>query len=184
MALLEAAEHLIAADGPAALSVRRVADTAGTSPRAVYSLFGSKDGLIVALGIRTFDLLRDSIDALPVTDDPVDDLVEAGMTFRRFVLQHPALFQLGFQQVDVPPELAEGFAGAAERALESLLSRAARMAGATSTGARSLRADICGFHALCEGLAALELRGMTAADDAEQIWRDALTALVRGWGEA
>lgn len=184
MALLEAAERLVAGDGPAALSVRRVADMAGVSPRAVYSLFGSKDGLIVALGIRTFDLLRDSIDVLPVTDDPVDDLVEAGMTFRRFVLQHPALFQLGVQRVDVPLELAEGFASAAERALESLLSRAARLADATPISTRSLRADICGFHALCEGLAALELRGMTAAGDAERIWRDALTALARGLGEA
>ena len=37
------------------------------------------------------------------------------------------------------------------------------------------------FHALCEGLAALEERGILPADEAEHIWRDALRALVAGW---
>jgi hypothetical protein len=37
------------------------------------------------------------------------------------------------------------------------------------------------FHALCEGLAALELRGQLTTGDSEQIWRDALTALVNGF---
>jgi hypothetical protein len=40
-------------------------------------------------------------------------------------------------------------------------------------------------HALCEGLAALELRGQLAmGDDNEHIWRDALTALVLGFSAA
>jgi len=43
-ALLEAAERIVADRGPTALSVRAVAEAAGTSTRAVYSLFGSKDG--------------------------------------------------------------------------------------------------------------------------------------------
>ena len=34
------------------------------------------------------------------------------------------------------------------------------------------------FHALCEGLAALELRATFPPEDAERIWRDALTALI------
>ena len=44
-----AAERLVAGGGPDALSVRAVADEARTSTRAVYSLFGSKDGLVAAL---------------------------------------------------------------------------------------------------------------------------------------
>ena len=42
VALLAAAEQLVAEGGPTQLSVRAVADAAGTSTRAVYSLFGSK----------------------------------------------------------------------------------------------------------------------------------------------
>ena len=41
------AEQLVAEGGAPALSVRAVAKKAGTSTRAVYSLFGSKEGLLV-----------------------------------------------------------------------------------------------------------------------------------------
>jgi len=37
------------------------------------------------------------------------------------------------------------------------------------------------FHALCEGLAAIESRCIISGDDADGIWKDALSALVRGW---
>src|SRR5215213_11815837 len=91
-ALLDAAERLVTEAGLEALSVRRVADAVGTTTRAVYSLYGSKDHLVVALGVRAFDLLRAAIDSLPSTDDAADDLVAAGaVVFRGFALQHPAL---------------------------------------------------------------------------------------------
>src|SRR6266498_4980937 len=83
-ALLDAAERIVETDGVAGLSVRRVADEAGTSTRAVYTVSGSKEGLIVALGQRAFAWLASAIDALPVLDDPADDLAEAGVrVFRR-----------------------------------------------------------------------------------------------------
>jgi AcrR family transcriptional regulator len=182
LALLDAAERLVAAHGLEALSVRRVADEVGTTTRAVYSVFGSKDGLVVTLGVRAFDLLRAAIDALAPTDDPAGDLVEAGVgVFRHFVVEHPALFQLAVQHVAVPPELAERFRGAAEHALDGLRSRVARLADAGQLGTRTLSDAISEFHALCEGLAALELRCAIPQDAAEWIWRDALAALVAGW---
>lgn len=181
--LLDAAERIVDEGGLGALSVRRVAGEVGITTRAVYSLFGSKDGLVVALGVRAFDLLRAAIDALPATDDPAGDLVKAGVVvFRRFVLQHPALFGLGVQHVAVPSELAQGFRGAAEHALDGLQSRIARLADGGRLGARSTSDASCEFHALCEGLAALELRAALPPDKAKRIWRDALAALVAGWG--
>jgi AcrR family transcriptional regulator len=183
IALLDAAERIVEEDGLDMLSVRRVANEVGTTTRAVYSLFGSKDGLVVALGVRAFDLLRAAIDSLPATDDPAGDLVEAGVVvFHRFVLRHPALFQLGVQRLAVPPELAYQFRGAAESALGGLRSRIARLADARQLGARSMPDAIFEFHALCAGLAALELRTATPQGEAERIWRDALAALVAGWG--
>lgn len=182
LALLDAAERLVAEDGLDALSIRRVAGAVGTTSRAVYSLFGSKDGLVVALGIRSFDLLRAAIDALPMTDDPANDLVEAGVqVFRGFALQHPALFQLGVQQVAVPPELVQGFDEAAKHALAGLERRLARLADAQQLGEHPLWEAVCAFHALCEGLAALELRGTFHDVDAKRLWHDALAALIAGW---
>lgn len=181
-ALLDAAEGLVAAGGLDALSVRKVAAAVGTTTRAVYSLFGSKDGLVVALGIRAFDLLRVAIDALPVSDDPARDLVDAGvMVFRGFALQHPALFQLGVQQLGVSAELVQGFHDAAEQALAGLERRVARLADAQQLGGRPRWEAVCAFHALCEGLAALESRGTFHDADTERIWRDALAALIAGW---
>lgn len=183
IALLDAAERLVAEDGLEALSVRRVAGEVGTTTRAVYSLFGSKDGLVVALGVRAFDLLRAGIDSLPSTDDPAGDLVEAGsVVFRRFALQHPALFRLGVQHTAIPAEVAQGFRGAAEHALDGLQRRVARLANARQLGARTEVDALCEFHALCEGLAALELRCALTPNGAERLWRDALAALVAGWG--
>src|SRR5262245_35026069 len=95
-ALLEAAEQIVAERGPSALSVRAVADAAGTSTRAVYSLFGSKDGLLVeALASDAFRFLYSENDKLEETDDPAADLITSGLqVFRRLVLEHPALYRI------------------------------------------------------------------------------------------
>src|SRR5690242_10662106 len=95
-ALLAAAERLVEVGGPDVVSIRAVAGESGTTTRAVYSLYGSKQGLMDALAAHAFDLLRDGIGRLPTTPAPVDDLVEAGLMFRRFAVEHPALFRLAF----------------------------------------------------------------------------------------
>jgi AcrR family transcriptional regulator len=127
-ALLDAAERLVDEGGVDALSVRCVAKEVGTTTRAVYILFGSKDGLVVALGAKAFLLRGAAVNALPVTDDPASDLLEAGMTFRRFALAHPALFRLGVQHVAVSADLVRQFSSSAGHALGGLHARIARLA--------------------------------------------------------
>ncbi len=182
-ALLEAAERVVETDGLEALTVRRVAEGAGTSTRAVYSIYGSKDGLVVALGRRAFDYLREGLDALPATDDPAADLVEAGVhVFRRLLVDHPSLFRIGVQWGTLPdPQLATGFRDAAQQALEGLRDRVARLDAAGALGGRAVRDATREFHALCEGLAAMEHRSLLPEREEERIWRDALTTLVRGF---
>jgi AcrR family transcriptional regulator len=182
--LLDSAERIVEAEGLSALSVRRVAADVGTTTRAVYSLFGSKDGLVVALGSRAFELLGTAIRSLPETSDAAADLAEAGVAvFRRFVVEHPSLFAIGFQRLLPAPELAAGFRAAASEALAGLKARVSRLEGA-GLGDRTVDDATIEFHALCEGLAALELRGLLPEADAERIWREALTALVRGYAVA
>jgi AcrR family transcriptional regulator len=181
-ALLDEAERIVQVDGVDALTVRGVAAGIGTTTRAVYSAFGSKDQLVVALGARGFDLLREQIDAMPSTADPAADLVEAGATvFRRFAVEHPALFRIGVQRAIPEPDLAAGFRDAARDALAGLTARVERLADAGRLGDRSVREAVVEFHALCEGLAALELRGMLLDGREEQLWHDALGSLVRGF---
>src|SRR5205807_10516706 len=89
-ALLGAAEALVEAGGPGALSVRAAADTIGTSTRAVYSIFGSKEGLLSALAHHPFELRRDELARLPITDDPASEPATAATHVHRpMALQHP-----------------------------------------------------------------------------------------------
>src|SRR5262245_21427037 len=95
--LIAAAEALLAQGGAGALSVRRVAEAAGTTPRAIYSVFGGKDGLVDALFREAFEALSADLDALPSTQDPLQDLLAAGVNgFRGWALARPNLFRLAF----------------------------------------------------------------------------------------
>jgi AcrR family transcriptional regulator len=195
-ALLDAAEEIVEAGGLDALTVRGVADEVQTSTRAVYSLFGSRDGLIVALGTRTFDLIGAALSALPETDDPAADLIEAGVSvFRPFVVEHPALFRIGFRWV-APAELDRQFGDSRFEAGAGLVARVERLGQADLLGGRSVEEAVTAFDALCEGLAEIELRGRQLdalpgrvrprvrhfpPREGEMRWRDALSVLVAGW---
>jgi AcrR family transcriptional regulator len=180
-ALLTAAERTIQIRGLESLSVRRLAGDVGTTTRAIYSLFGSKEGLIGALGAHAFDLLRHAVVALPTTDDPAEDLIEAGMVFRRFAIEHPSLFSIGVQRNLPSSEIWERFRSAASSARAALEDRLARLAERGLLGRRTVTSALCEFHALCEGLAAMELRGTCPPEVAEQWWREGLGALVAGF---
>jgi AcrR family transcriptional regulator len=183
-ALLDAAERTVERDGVAALSLRSLAVDAGTSTRAVYSLFGSKDGLVTALGARAFELLREGLEELPPTGDPQRDLVDAALMFRRFALGHPVLFSIGIQRTLSSPEHWAGFLPVAMGTLEVLESRFERLAAAGLLAGRTTREAAFEFHALCEGLTTCELRGMPPSLDAERLWRDGIAALVAGLATA
>lgn len=180
-ALLNAAAQAIQAGGIDSVSVRGVADQVGTSTRAVYSLFGSKDGLMVALGARAFEMLGSAIQAVPETDDSAADLVEVGvMVFRRFVIDHPILFRIGFRRGLISADLAAQFETARLDALDGLVARVSRLEYAGLLAGRDVWQALSHFHALCEGLAEMELRGNLPKGDEERMWRDALNALVAG----
>ena len=179
-ALLAAAERTVEERGIEALSVRGVATEVGTTTRAVYSVFGSKDGLLAALGTHAFNLLREGVDGIPRTDDPRGDLIAAGMMFRRFATEHPSLFALGVQG-QLPSGAWQHVVPTAQAALQSLMALVARLEEPQLLGDRTVPEATVEFHALCEGLAAVELRRFTQVLDSERIWRQALAALVEGF---
>src|SRR5215208_782886 len=179
--LLTAAERAVEDGGPEALSVRGIANDVGTTTRAVYSLFGSKDGLIAALGAQAFEFLRAGLEALPLTHDPASDLVETGLVFRRLAIERPALYSIGIQRdlPDLPPW--QTVCDAAEAAFDVLVQRVARLQDAGQLGEHTVEEATLQFHALCEGLATLERRGTRAPFDAERLWRAGLSALIAGF---
>jgi AcrR family transcriptional regulator len=181
LALLAEAERIVEAGGLDSLSLRALASAAGTTTRAVYSLFGSREGLVAALGGRAFALLREGLRALPETDDPQRDVVEAALMFRRFALSHPALFAIGIQRSLAEPSLWQRFRPTADEAFAALVLRFERLQVAGLLGGRTAHAAALQFHALCEGLTAVELRGLGPRTDATRLWREGIGALVAGF---
>jgi AcrR family transcriptional regulator len=178
-ALLAAAERLLQERGTATLSLREVASGAGVSTRAVYSLFGSKEALLGALGTHAMELLHEGVDAIPVTDDPRRDLVEAALMFRRFALDHPALFKVAFQRAD--PAVRQRFRATAAEALSALTRRFEPLEAAGLLGGRSVPEAVIVFDGLCEGMAVIELGGLPFEIDYERLWHDAFRALLTGF---
>jgi AcrR family transcriptional regulator len=187
-ALLAAAEQLVAERGPAALSVRAVADAAGTTTRAVYSLFGSKDGLLVeALAHDAFEFLYTEIGQLPETDDPVSDLIDVGLiVFRRLVREHPALYRIAFQRI--VPGFAAGpeLTATRQKAWEQLVAKVERLRPSGQLGEKPATEAAVEFIAMMDGLGSAELRGtvlrLLPEGSEELAWRTALTTVIRGWG--
>lgn len=184
--LLAAAEGLLAEGGAEALSVRRVAEAAGTTPRAIYSLFGGMDGLLQALFREAFHALSADLDALPVTDDPEADLLTAGAQgFRNWAKTHPDLFRLAFMDRTTPVRPVDSAAGL--EAFGRLLARIRRCIDAGLFPPGSETEIGLAFNALCEGLASLEGRDRLLAQvgrDPAAIWEAGLRALVRGFRRA
>ncbi|HEX2458980.1 MAG TPA: TetR/AcrR family transcriptional regulator [Vicinamibacterales bacterium] len=185
-ALRAATEKVVTELGVGAFSVRGVAREVGTTTRAVYSLFGSKEGLLVdALAQSAYAFLADGMSELPATDDPVADLVSVGVVFRALVLEHPAPYRIAFQRITpgfhAGPEVVE----ARERALAGLLRRVERLADAGLLVDKPVFEAAVEFNAMLEGLANAELRGTVfptlAAGDEERTWREALLTVVRGF---
>jgi len=180
--LLQAAEALVGSGGTDALSLRAVAAAGKTTTRAVYSLFGSKEGLLEALALRALDLLVSHIDSVPLSDDPGADLITAALKgFRPYALAHPDLFRLvliGIPGLRLPQKMV--FDPATSRGFDGLVRRVERARLAGHLGSRSAIEVALHWNALCLGLATEELSCMLPPEHAESAWRDALEAFLVG----
>ena len=92
-ALLAAAVEVIDESGPAALSLRDLARRVGVSHAAPAHHFGDKTGLLTALATEGFELLADAL----AQTRPPDDLVELGVGYVLFAVQHRAHFEVMFR---------------------------------------------------------------------------------------
>src|SRR3954470_18350023 len=89
--VLQAAVAMLADDGVAGLTTRRVAQDAGTSIPAVYELFGDKAGLVREIYFEGFRQLLARLRAAPASTDPRADLIRIGTVFRALVRDNPVL---------------------------------------------------------------------------------------------
>jgi AcrR family transcriptional regulator len=183
--LLEAAEHVSAAEGWDAVTIRRVAREAGTSTRAVYALFDSKEGLEQALHEAMFARLRELLVASPASDDPRGDLLGQALAYRHWAIESPQRYAIAMHRFLGPrsgPRSARGLA-VARAALAELQRAVGRCRAAGLLGTHDPDEVVLQLRVLVHGLAEFENIGLLGPDP-EAAWRAATEALVDGLGHA
>lgn len=172
-AILGAALDVIAAEGPAALSLRDLARRAGVSHAAPAHHFKDRTGLLTAIAAEGFGLLAAAL-------KEAADLKDAGVRYVRFAREHPAHFQVMFA-----PELlrADDLELTTGRALAT---------DALRTSVSGVRAEDFGIDSRLAGVAAWSLAhgfatlllshnldGPVGDKDPEEVFRTLATTLFR-----
>ncbi|MER6496246.1 TetR/AcrR family transcriptional regulator [Streptomyces griseorubiginosus] len=172
-AILGAALDVIAAEGPAALSLRDLARRAGVSHAAPAHHFKDRTGLLTAIAAEGFGLLAAAL-------KEAADLKDAGVRYVRFAREHPAHFQVMF---------APGLLRADD--LELTTGRALAT-DALRSAVSGVRAEDFGIDARLAGVAAWSLAhgfatlllshnldGPVGDKDPEEVFRTLATTLFR-----
>ncbi|MGW0332965.1 TetR/AcrR family transcriptional regulator [Streptomyces sp. NPDC003011] len=94
--LLHRAAATVFDRGTAALSLRQLAAEVKTSTTAVYSLFGSKAGLLGSLYQEAVRLFAERLAAVRPTDDPAGDVIRIGLAYREYAVANPHLYAILF----------------------------------------------------------------------------------------
>jgi AcrR family transcriptional regulator len=177
------AVDLLARDGVAGFTARRIAREAATSIPAVYELFGDKAGLLREVFFEGFRLLRQRLDELPRTNDPRADLIALADAYRDFIHTHPVLAQLMFSRpfADFDPGESELRAGASVRKFIVERVRAAIDADVLQGDATDVSHVLV---ATVQGLATADSDGRLGSSRAsiDRRWRLAIIAMIAGFG--
>ncbi|MET9260695.1 TetR/AcrR family transcriptional regulator [Amycolatopsis sp. NPDC004079] len=173
-AVLTAAVEVLGDSGPAAVNLRDLARRVGVSHAAPAHHFGDRSGLLTAVAAQGFDLLADTLEELP----PSSDLLDAGVAYVSFAVEHRAHFEVMFR-----PELLR----ADDPDLRAAQERSNQALDWAIAGFRDGSVDpvVAGAAAwsLVHGFATLWLqRALPAAvgDDVEAAARAVAELLVRG----
>ena len=135
--MLEAAEGLLRTSPDRDISTRAVCDAVGVGAPVLYRLFGDKNGLLAAVVDNAFDRYLTVKRAIPLSDDPVDDLYVAWRNHVVFASENPAVYRIAYA-----PSLAEVPRGVEEgrRLLIERLVRCAEVGGLNTTPDRAAQA--------------------------------------------
>lgn len=184
--LVRAAIRLLKEEGLSAVQARRLAREVDASTIAVYHYFGGMPQLLRAVCDEGFQLLDNALGAVPVTEEPVIDLIRQAMAYRATARHNPHLYDLMFGLPAAgghrPAESAP--TRQAESAYGHLVSASARAVA----GGRIRRGDpehvAAQLWSLLHGFVTLELAGHLDKfpDSATEVFIPLGTNLLAGLG--
>jgi len=179
--LLDRAGQVLSAEGPHALSLRRLAADVGTSTTAVYSLFGGKPALVRELYREAFHRFGVHLATVTPTEDPEEDLIQLGLAYRRSALADPHLYTVMFSRVVPGFSPDEETAAEAVATFEPLLETVRRGVQAGVFVDAPERIALASWG-IVHGLVSLELGGnLPAALDVGANFEATLRATTRSW---
>jgi AcrR family transcriptional regulator len=179
--VLRAAMDMLASEGVAEFTTRRLAQHAGTSTPAVYELFGDKAGLVREVFFESFRLLRQYLDEVKPSQDPRGELISVIESLRMFAREHSVLADLMFSRpfADFDPGPAERRAGDEVRLFIVAAVRRCVRAGVLEGDEVDIAHVIV---AMAQGLAGQETAGWlgTSQESRDRRWNLAISALLDG----
>jgi AcrR family transcriptional regulator len=177
--LLEIANELLETEGAVALSTRRIAERAGTSTTALYTLFGGKDGLTEALYLEGFARLGRTLEAVEGRENPLEQILELAHIYRQFAKQNAAYYALMFERVIPGFEPSPAARAQAWGSLQPLIAavqwaKQAQLLGNIKAEELAMR-----IWVVSHGLVSLELSGyMPEAVEAATMHQQVIEALL------
>jgi AcrR family transcriptional regulator len=95
--ILAEAERIVAASGPAALNMRKLARKAGVTATAIYHYFAGKEDLVLQLKLRAARLLNGRIRGIDPALPARERIQRLGREYIGFAEEHPQLYRLLFE---------------------------------------------------------------------------------------
>lgn len=148
--VVDAAVRIVDAEGPAALTIARLASELGVRAPSLYNHVGGLDDVHRELGLRGADLIAEACGAAAMGRSGPGALAAVAAAYRRVALRHPGVY--AFAQVARPGD--ETWDRRSRAALEPVLAvlDGYGIAGEDAVhAARTLRAALHGFVALETG---------------------------------
>jgi AcrR family transcriptional regulator len=112
--IIAAALDLLAKGGQDAVSTRAVSAAAGVQPPTIYRFFGDKQGLLDAVAAHGFLAYLATKSAVPLSDDPVEDLRRGWDLHVEVGLANPSLYTLMYGRLRTDDTTSEATRAAFE----------------------------------------------------------------------
>jgi len=180
--LLQVATGIIRRGGVEALTVRGLAAEAGVTTRAIYSLFSGLPDLVAELCSRSSAAMLRHHEAVPVTDDPISELLPLALAFRAGAREHADLYEKLYTPVATDGSVATEYLPVIQRTVGRVQDtiRRAILAGQLRRPVNDHEV-LQGLWAIVHGLTSLELRGVLGTpQECDRIWHRTITDHVRG----
>lgn len=176
-ALLEAAARQIATGGSGSLTLRRLTEEVGTSTMGVYTHFGGMQNLRQEIRREGFTRLRDHLDAVVPSRDPLADVARLGWAYYDNALENRHLYRVMFLDHHEPADDVVGL-----DTFDTLVAVVARCIEDGRFAAAEPFDVALQLWTAVHGLVTLELSGLIAPELAVEMLMTTWRTLFLGFG--